>query len=543
MHPRSLCVVVLCVWSLAGSALAYPVGPPLSLDELLGKADLVIKGEVVSTKPVEDASFEPVRQFRPVETRLKVLATYKGRPKAEVIAFRHYAENNDGGGYMFMPQHYKFEVGRPYIVFASATDKAGVFKQLSKSHTQQEDQGVVLAASKEPHADESIKEVVWRELSGLLKSDKPADVFYGLAHLDAMSGGSHFELHDFEREEVLDAVRRSIAHRDPKIAGSAITVLGCRNPYMSHDYAPGWLATIGSTGIPGFAEWDPTKEYLGGKLYWKQLAEVADSRAPSEVRVLAVLALGRAREPAIVPSIKKWLDDKDPAVRKAAIVLVADYPDEFDPAILAKFATDAEPLVRRGAAQAIGFGQYRQQAGALTPLLDDKDSGVARDAALSLLSLPLDASRPILQAKIDHPQFKPLFVNVLASENAEQYVPQLAEVIRKKLAPENWWGGRIPWGVSWDILFKHARRQPLAKLQRGELDAAFDALEYPATGDPMGPSYYSSSEPRDLYALYLQCGLTDRAKKFRALCVKNITYDIDYYFKQVDERPETYRRE
>ena len=37
----------------------------------------------------------------------------------------------------------------------------------------------------------------------------------------------------------------------------------------------------------------------------------------------------------------------------------------------------------------------------------------------------------------------------------------------------------------------------------------------------------------------MQRGLTERAKKFRATCVKNITYDIDYYFKQVDERPET----
>jgi hypothetical protein len=543
MHFIRLCAAVLSVWFLASSALAYPVGPAISLDELFGKADLVIKGEVISTKPVEDASFEPVHQFRPVETRLKVLATYKGRPKAEVIAFRHYAENNDGSGYMYMPQHYKFDVGRSYIVFAATTEEAGVFKQLWKSHNLQEDQGVVLAASKEPHADESIKEVIWRELMGHLKSEKETDVFYGLTHLDEMSGGGHSEMHEFEREEVLDAVKGLLSHRDADVARVAVGILGCRNPYLSPDFAPGWLATIGSGDIPGYGLWDPTKENVGGRLYWKQLAAVVDGDAEGKTRALAVRALGRAQEPAAVPAIKRWLGDKDPLVRQAAIVLSADYPDEFDRALLKKFATDPEPLVRQGAAQAIGFGQFAEQAVVLGTLLKDADARVVRDAALSLLSLPMEASQSVLKEHLEHPQYKPLFVNALAAKETEKYVPQLSEVVRKNLMSENWWGGRTPWGVSWDLLFKHARRQPLAKLQRGEMDAVFEVLEYPIAGDPKGPSYYSSSEPRDLYALYLQCGLTERAKKFRAKCVKTITYDIDYYFKQVDERPETYRRE
>jgi hypothetical protein len=56
------------------------------------------------------------------------------------------------------------------------------------------------------------------------------------------------------------------------------------------------------------------------------------------------------------------------------------------------------------------------------------------------------------------------------------------------------------------------------------------------------PRYYSSSEPRDLYALYRQRNMTKRAKSFREKCRKRLTYDIDYYFKMVDENPNRYQR-
>ena len=536
-----LAAAILC--TLEASLSAYPVGPAISLDEMFGQADLVCKAEVVSTKPVEDPWFEKVPSFQAVETRLKVIGLYKGQPKAKEIAFRHYAEDNKGGGFAYMPQHYKFEVGRTYILFAAKTDQEGTYRQLWKQHKSQEDQGVVLAASKEPHADESIKEVIWRELSGLLKSDKKEDVFYGLTHLNELSGGDYFELHDFEREKVLDAARRLITHRDGDVARVAIGVLGSRNPYMSHDFAPGWLASIGGGDIPGYGLWDPTKENLGGKLYWKQLAAVVDSDAPAQTRALAVRAMGRAHELAIGPAIKPWIDDKEPAVRQAAIVLLSDYAVQFEPELLKRLMADPEPLVRQGVAQAIGFGQFKEQASVLTALLADKDTRVARDAALSLLSLPLETSRPILEANIDHPQYQPLFVNALAAADPEPYLPRLIEIIKQKREPENWWGGRIPWGVSWDLLFKHAQAQTTAKLNGRDFDKVLEALEYPASGDPKGPSYYSSAEPRDLYALYKQRGMAERAKKFRATCVKNITYDIDYFFKKVDERPETFRRE
>ena len=42
---------------------------------------------------------------------------------------------------------------------------------------------------------------------------------------------------------------------------------------------------------------------------------------------------------------------------------------------------------------------------------------------------------------------------------------------------------------------------------------------------------------------YLQQGMTERAKSFREKCGKRLTYDIEYFFKMVDENPQTYQRE
>jgi hypothetical protein len=147
-----------------------------------------------------------------------------------------------------------------------------------------------------------------------------------------------------------------------------------------------------------------------------------------------------------------------------------------------------------------------------------------------------------LKTHIKHPQFHALFINALAREDAGAYSDELAEIIKKKKEPQQFWGGRIPWGVSWERLFIYVQGQPAADVRSGKLDKALDALEYPASGDPAGPSYYSSSEPRDLYALYVQRGMTDRAAKFRAQAKKTITYDIDYYFNMVDQNPQNYQR-
>jgi hypothetical protein len=190
--------------------------------------------------------------------------------------------------------------------------------------------------------------------------------------------------------------------------------------------------------------------------------------------------------------------------------------------------------VRIGLAHAIGFGQISDHVNALGVMINDSDPQVAVAAALSLVSCSLDVARMTLEANVDHPEFRSVFVNALASKDATHYVDQLADIVRNDLRPKHWWGGHIPWGVSWGILFKHLQKQPAVQLRSGKFDDALDALE--------SPTYYSSSEPRDLYAFYLQRNMKERAKNFRAACKKRITYDIDYYFDMVDKSPDTYQR-
>lgn len=526
----------------ASSARAYPVGPSLTLDALYAQAEYVGKVTAIESKPVEDAWFEAVPGFRPVETRLKVVATYKGKAGGEIIRFRHYAQANDQMGFMFMPQHYRLEPGRTYILFAAGGGEEGLFRQLWKNHKSQEDQGLFLAADREPRRDLPIKELIFTELAGLLKGDKAADVSYALAHLNTLSDGDYHKQADFNREEVLDAVKRLLTHRDPDVVLSAIGVMGSNNPYMSPDYPAGWLATVGRGDIPGFGTWE-VKENLGGKLYWKQLAAIVDSKAPANARARSVRALGHANEPAILPLAQRWTADAEPLVRAAATVLLADFGADVDPQMLTRLATDDQPAVRVAAANSIGFGQYKKLVPQLAKLLADADAGVQAAAALSLLSFGLDDSRDVLKANIKHPQYHSLFVNALAREDAGAYLEELAEIVKRKKEPEQFWGGRIPWGVSWELLFHYVQRQPADQVRGGKFDKTLDALEYPASGDAAGPSYYSSSEPRDLYALYLQRGMRDRAAKFRAQAKKTITYDIDYYFNQVDQSPQTYQRQ
>lgn len=178
----------------------------------------------------------------------------------------------------------------------------------------------------------------------------------------------------------------------------------------------------------------------------------------------------------------------------------------------------------------------------LGKLLNDLDKSVAAAAALSLLSFSLDDSEVTLKANLKEPNFGPLFVNALAQRYGLTYADELCDIVQNNRQPENWWGGFVVWGDSWNVLFKAAQSATKAELSGKDFTKVLAALEAPASGDPQAPTYYSSSEPRDLYALYLQKDMPEHAKEFRAKAQKTIRYDIDYYFKQVDQNPGLYVR-
>jgi hypothetical protein len=526
--------------AITSSAAAYPVAPALSLEKLSEEADVIVKVEAVSTEQVDDPSFDKVHGFRSAETKLRVVSVIQGKVDAETILFRHYDSEEKDGGHIYMPQWYHFEPGQAYILCADETEKPGVLRQLWKQHRLQEDQGLLRAANTRPHAGDTLKQVYWNELTGLLASGDSAQIEYAIHHLDLLSARSYDGHKDFERDKVLDVLQPLMQHNDWKVAELALRVIGSSNPYLSSDTSAFWLASVGKGHLPGIGAVSQPFTNSGGKRYWRQLAAIVDSDVPAAKRALALRALGRADEPAVFDKLLTWVKDDETAVRAAAIALLADFPEHADRNLLTRLAKDVSPEVRVSVAQAIGYGQMVDLVPLLGQLLDDADAKVSQAAAMSLLAFDLDDAEDTLRKHVDHPQFKPLFVNALAQKNAEEYLDELAKNIRERSEPENWWGGHVPWGVAFDTLLAYAQQQSPAGLKSTRMQPVLEALEHPADAGGRGPSYYTSSQPRDLYALYLARGMNERAKQFRARCKKAITYDIDYYFDMADANPQQY---
>lgn len=519
----------------APPASAYPVGPALTLEKMTEAADVIVKATVISNELVEDAWFEAVPGFKAYATKLQVISSIKGDAGVQTIVLRHYATAPTPQGEMYTPKHYELAVGRSYILFANKTDAAGVYRQLSKSPTSKEDESVLLAADESPRTEKSVKPVYWSELTGLLGSADGGDVVYAIHQLDQMSGIGWDSTPTFERKAVAEAIRPLLVSKVAKVSEAAITCAGSRNPYTSADHAIFWLATVGHGHIPGLGLWDPKFDNVAGRVLWPELANIADSKAPAATRAMAIRALGRIGEEQLNATFERWAADPEELVRQAAVVLLADAGTESAHQHIVAAAADASATVRQAAAEAIGFGQIEPLLPQLGKLLKDNQPAVRGAAAMSLLSFSVTVSGDLLRANKDDKEYRGLFVNALATADPAPYVADLGEIISKDREPTNFWGGFRPGGDAWNILFKYVQSRSAAECASGRLDPAFAALE--------SMEWHSSSEPRDLYALYLQRGLADRAQTFRAKCRKAVSYDIDYYFNMVDKSPGTYKRE
>src|SRR5262245_23554205 len=532
----TMLVATLVAW--AGVAYGHPARLQVSLEELIAEADIIIKGLVVSSRPAQDELFKPCSGLITQETQFKVISVIKGAPAGATVRFQHFDEIPQFKGNACQMWRYHFQRNRAYIVFAKKTEDVHIHRQLSVNDLGMQDQGIFLCSDDKPVLAKTVKEALWNELEVMLHSKDFGDVTYAIRELDRMSGGrGRFDgSQDFDRTNVVKAVNDLMTNSDSKIAQAAINVVSSHNPYLSDESANSWLATVGSTETPGFYKMDPKMRNIGGELYWKDLESIGAAGHSAETRALAIRALGLVREPALRQAIDRWLGDTEPAVRASATVLLADYPGRATDQQLNVLAGDKEPVVRASVALAIGFSQRNELSDLLGRLLADKDAEVRRVASMSLLSFSPrnEAVERVLRANLENVEFQPLFLNALARENAEPYLADLAKVVEQKTHPVNWMGGQIPALTAWEILFKYLQAQPVKTLRSGKLDRYLDALEQ--VGD------YSSSEPRDIYAFYILSDMTDRAKKFRERATKAASYDLDYFFKQVDQNPTLYKR-
>jgi len=504
---RWLVLIALVALAFAAPAGAYSV-PVLTLDQVIKQADVIIKAKAVSSRPVEDAWFTEYRGCLVFATEMKVVSVLKGDLKEADVAFHHYGfdPKHRGGPNGLMPQLYKFEPGRSYILFAKRTDSPGILRQPWKHHKLREDQGVVLAADDKPvPKGRSVKDVLWAELTGLLASAPSADVRYGIRQLNQMSGGGLWGTKDFDRENVAAAIIKLIEHKDAPVADDAIRAMGAKSPYISDGEAAFWLGTIGKGSIGGLAKRDAKVVNRAAGKFWKEIVALIDSDAAGKSRALAIRALGRSGVKEIDKPLGRWTKDEDADVRQAAAILLADFPVERAADPLTRLSNDKDPGVRLGVARAVGFGQFDRLLPLLDRMIGDKDAEVGTAAALSLLSFDPKQSKDVLLAHRKDPDFKSVFINALAAGDTGPYLDDLVEIIEKRSEPHDFWGGLVPWCVSWEILFEYVARHTGEELQSGKLDKYLDALESP----PRPPS----NMRRRLAELYAKNALSARARK------------------------------
>ena len=534
--PKLWLLMALSLLAIAEAALGYLVGPALPLDKLTAEADLIFKGEAIASESLQDEWFKPVQGYAARETRFKVISQIKGEAGGGEVRFRHYDEG-DGKGrsvFMYTPQFYHFELGRSYIVFAKKAAEGA--RQTRLNHTAKMDLGVLRCRDTRPVTARILPEIYWAELIALRDSPAPDDVLYAIQQLDGMSEkpeGSGTT--DFSRLEVLNAMHGLISRPEPEIAQAAIRLIGAGSPYLSDVTAPFWLGTVGVPN-PGLGQMDPGIRNAGGALTWRELAAVANGKAPPETRALAIRAMGLVKARELRQLMDPWLKAPEIPVRAAAVLLFSDFaiPHEYTTGEFAGFAADPSPEVRKCAAYAIGFMQNPEIVPVLVTLIGDEDATVRRAALESLHSFrpEIPAVAAALKANLGNAESQPLSLIALARKDPGAHLEALARVIEEKTSPTNSSGGEIPAFTAWKILFKHLRSQPPADVRSGKWDRYLNALEK--------VGHYSSSEPRDIYAFYLQREMPKRAAKYRAEAKKAVTYDLDYYFDMVDKNPAAY---
>jgi len=303
-------------------------------------------------------------------------------------------------------------------------------------------------------------------------------------------------------------------------------VFGSDGPYFVDRDAPYWLAGLGKGKgkVEGISPLKPST-LPAAAIATKELFEVATTRPT--IKALAIRAPGRTKT-VTAAQLATWGRDTNVDVRRAAILISAEAADRT---LIVKAVADPVADLRTAAALAIGFSQDPKLLVHLGKLVKDPEGKVKEQAAMSLMSFAIDEAAATMKANLAT-EFGPLFVNELARKDPKPYLSRLAEVIEKAQAPKHWWGGSIPWSVSWKILFAYLKGMSAAELGTAANTKLLDSMEK--------MKWFGSSEPTSLYALYVHTKMTARAKAFRDLIKKAVSWDNNIYFDMADKNPTNY---
>ncbi len=541
--------------SIPASVFIQPHG---RLEEMAQKADLVFKGQVLSTSPITNETFG-ISSMTVNATKFKVISVIKGKAMKEVV-FEHYSGWSPQGGFWSGPSPpamYKFEAGQSYIVFAARMNKPdvyyspaagetnipGVLRQIADVPKEGSD-GVMRTLDARPIAGYSVKEAHWVELNRLLNDRNPTNALYAIDMLDRMSlKGEPYEewrrSGDFKRSRVFGAFVPLIQNKNEQVA---IRAMSC------------FEVTSNASAV--------LKPYAG------VLIKAANKERSPARRLAAISALSGIDDEAVSNSLAQLLRDRDENVRASAVHLLPRFPADFAEPALREAAKDASPKVRAAVADAIGDGKMigmlptlkvllTDPVGLTNPVppltLEDLQGGghvygnnrgdVHTSAGYALLKFDVGDVADILKAHLNDKGFRPSYLCRLAQNNPGPWLTNLIELLTTRR--ENNWVKAQASGLQdktnyfnalmtlsgtyfqcWKIICDDLDKLPSSAFQDGKLDWCLDALE--------NAGYTGSREPVMLYKLYRKKGLNERATKFRQENGKCHGFDVTRYFDDVD---------
>lgn len=538
-------------------AQAYLVGPQESLDEMAKNADLICKAKVMST----------TESGRTCVADLRLITVFKGAPGTNLVRFHHNGTNWARGFTMldYEPQHFDLQPGQSYLLFARKDTNTGDYRQIREHHTSKMDNGVLRTPDDRRCHNVSFKEAHWLELNLLLTNSTPADALYAIGQLNSMIWGCE---HTYTNRLPYPGARRG-PKSDFDWCRAAPTLV----PQIRHTNDEIAMATM--------------------KLFWRgtcatatndyalALAEQARTARSIARRTTAMRVLVSKPATAFVNDLPGWLADSAEEVRTAATFLLPSLPvgeatpllrqQAQDPAanvrdaaaqviarvkvpeLLPVLAKDPSPNVRAMAAGTIATGKFKELIPVLATLMNDptgvtnklgmrpNDSGLLMNhsgpvrtaAAYALLGFPVDQVEAELKANLNDDYFKVAFLARLSATNPVAWMPELLDVVERKLQPCNWGqGGRsspvFHYNPYWDCfnqLWTALNAQPNADILAGKFDRYLLASE---NGGITG-----SSEPERIYAFYLAKGMSERAAKFKDATLKEHP-SFEQYFQRAE---------
>jgi HEAT repeat protein len=213
------------------------------------------------------------------------------------------------------------------------------------------------------------------------------------------------------------------------------------------DAAVGALTSIGAPAVVAVGTCLSDPELSVQEAASAILASLADERVLDPllgalqsqdwiVRMHAVRAVGRIKNPRSIPSLLPLLQDHVKAVREEASSALVSIGETAIPSLV-EALTHREWLVRLHAAESLGKTKSRKAVGPLLMTLsNDADSAVREDAIRALGEIGAPEAVDGLLAVLDRPGLRTLAVEALGRIGDRRVVPILIDIVTGTHPPE-----------------------------------------------------------------------------------------------------------